>query len=215
MTEGAGAGTLREQQRAFTRRRLMEAGQGEFAAKGYLDARVEDIARLAGASRATFYLHFKGKSELMIALAEESLPFAVGTYRDLDELLEDRGPELRGRLRDWLAQWLDLWTSGAEANHALLQATMLDSDVEQHHLRVSEALVDSLKRYHDRAPAEQRNAARDRALILEMMTQRVFALASQSALPVPRERLLDILTGMWLGVLAGGWPGPGGPGQVG
>src|SRR6201996_1663656 len=163
----AGAGTLREQQRAFTRRRLMEAGQQEFAAKGYLDTRVEDIARLAGASRATFYLHFKSKSELMIALAEEMLPFAVGTYRDLDEMLRGHGPELRERLRKWLAQWLDVWTSGAEANHAMLQATMLDADVEQHYLRVSEALIDSLQQYHARVPADERDAARDRALILE------------------------------------------------
>ena len=214
MTE-AGAGTLREQQRAFTRRRLMEAGQREFAAKGYLDTRVEDIARLAGASRATFYLHFKSKSELMIALAEEMLPFAVGTYRDLDDMLQDRGPELRERLRKWLAQWLDVWSSGAEANHAMLQATMLDADVEQHYLKVSEALVDSLKHYHERVPADERDAARDRALILEMMTQRVFALASQKALPVPRERLLDILTEMWVDVLGNTWPGPKGPGQVG
>src|ERR1700744_3448307 len=116
MTEVAGAGALREQQRAFTRRKLMEAGQKEFAAKGYLDTRVEDIARLAGASRATFYLHFKSKSELMIALAEEMLPFAVGSSRDLDDMLEDHGPQLRERLRKWLAQWLDVWTSGAEAN---------------------------------------------------------------------------------------------------
>src|ERR1700744_4046629 len=138
MTEVAGAGTLREQQRAFTRGKLMEAGQQEFAANGYLDTRVEDIARLAGASRATFYLHFKSKSDLMIALAEEWLPFAVGTYHDLDEMLEDRGPQLLQRLREWLAQWLDVWTSGSEANHAMLQATMLDSEVEQHYLRVSE-----------------------------------------------------------------------------
>jgi AcrR family transcriptional regulator len=215
MTEVAGAGTLREQQRAFTRRKLMEAGQQEFAANGYLDTRVEDIARVAGASRATFYLHFKSKSDLMIALAEEWLPFAVGTYHDLDEMLEDRGPQLRQRLREWLAQWLDVWTSGSEANHAMLQATMLDSEVEQHYLRVSEALVDSLKRYHERVPDEERDAARDRVLILEMMTQRVFALASQATLPVPRERLLDILTEMWSDVLGSSWPGPKGPGQVG
>jgi AcrR family transcriptional regulator len=215
MTEVAGAGTLREQQRAFTRRKLMEAGQQEFAANGYLDTRVEDIARVAGASRATFYLHFKSKSDLMIALAEEWLPFAVGTYHDLDEMLEDRGPQLRQRLRAWLAQWLDVWTSGSEANHAMLQATMLDSEVEQHYLRVSEALVDSLKRYHERVPDAERDAARDRVLILEMMTQRVFALASQAALPVPRERLLDILTEMWSDVLGSSWPGPKGPGQVG
>jgi AcrR family transcriptional regulator len=203
MTEGAGAGTLREQQRAYTRRKLMEAGQQVFAAKGYPDTAVDDIARQAGASRATFYLHFKSKSDLVIALLEDELPFAVETYHVLDEMLEGDASQLRGRLHGWLAQWLDVWTNEADANHAMLQASMLDPEVERHHLRVSEALVDGLRRYHERTPAEERENVRNRVLILEMMTQRIFALASQSLLPVSGDRLIDILTDMWLEVLAG------------
>jgi AcrR family transcriptional regulator len=205
MPEGDRSAPLREQQRAYTRRRLMEAGQQLFASKGYPETRVDDIARQAGASRATFYLHFKSKADLVTALIDDLMPFAVQTYHDLDGMLEEAGPRLPGRLRAWLAQWLEVWADGADANHAMLQATMLEPDVELHYLRVSEALVDSLERYHQRIPAEQRDAARDRRLILEMMTQRIFALASQSMLPVAADRLLDILTEMWLEVLA---PGP-------
>jgi AcrR family transcriptional regulator len=215
MSQADGPLTLREQQRAYTRRRLMEAGQQVFAAKGYPDTRVDDIARQAGASRATFYLHFKSKSELMTALVDDWLPFAVETYHVLDEMLEDGGPQLPDRLRGWLAQWLDVWTNAADANHAMLQATMLESDVELHHLRLSEALVDGLAQHQERVPARQRGGARNRALVLEMMTQRIFALASQSMLPIPGDRLLDILTQMWMEVLVTSWPGPAGPGQPG
>jgi AcrR family transcriptional regulator len=210
-----GPATLREQQRAYTRRRLMEAAQQVFAAKGYPDTRVDDIARQAGASRATFYLHFKSKCELMTALVDDWVPFAVETYHVLDQMLEDDGPQLPGRLRGWLAQWLDVWTNGADVNHAMLQATMLESDVELHHLRLSEALVDGLERHQERVPAPQRGDARNRALVLEMMTQRIFALASQSMLPISGDCLLDILTEMWLEVLVTGWPAPEGPGQPG
>ena len=70
MSQVEGSPTLREQQRAYTRRRLMEAAQQVFAAKGYPDTRVDDIARQAGASRATFYLHFKTKNEIFIELIE-------------------------------------------------------------------------------------------------------------------------------------------------
>jgi AcrR family transcriptional regulator len=215
MPQVEGPATLREQQRAYTRRRLMEAARQVFAAKGYPDTRVDDIARQAGASRATFYLHFKSKCELMTALVDDGVPFAVETYHVLDQMLEDDGPQLPGRLRGWLAEWLDVWTNGADVNHAMLQATMLESDVERHHLRLSEALVDGLERHQERVPAQQRGDARNRALVLEMMTQRIFALASQSMLPISGDCLLDILTEMWLEVLVTGWPAPEGPGQPG
>lgn len=193
----------------------MEASQQVFADKGYLDTRVDDIARQAGASRATFYLHFKSKSELMMAQVDDLTPFAVETYHVLDKMLQDDGPQLPGRLRGWLAQWLDLWTSGADLNRAMLQATMLESDVERHHLRLSEALVDGLEQYLEQIPEARRAAARNRVLILEMMTQRIFAVASHSMLPVPGERLLDILTAMWLEILVPGRPGPDDPGLPG
>jgi hypothetical protein len=150
-----------------------------------------------------------------MALVDDRMPFAVETYHVLDKMLEDDGPQLPDRLRGWLAEWLDVWTNGVDASHAMLQATMLESDVELHHLRVSEALVDGLEHHHERIPVQQRSAARNRALILEIMTQRIFALASQSMLPISGDRLLDILTEMWMEVLAAGWPGPEDPGQPG
>lgn len=180
----------------------MEVAQQLFAAQGYPDTTVDDIARAAGASRATFYLHFKSKSELMTALVNDAVPSAVETYHVLDEVLKDDGPQLANRLRAWLADWLDRWTHGAHASHAMLQATMLEPEVELQHLRLSEALIGGLVGYFDRMPADERGAARERVLILEIMTQRIFALASRSKLQISRDRLLDILTEMWLRVFA-------------
>ena len=50
-------------------------------------------------------------------------------------------------------------------------------------------------------PAADGAAVRDRLLVLELMTQRAFALAGRSMLPIADDSLLDILTGMWLQVL--------------
>jgi AcrR family transcriptional regulator len=197
---------MREQQRAFTRRRLMEVAQQLFAAQGYPDTTVDDITRAAGASRATFYLHFKSKSELMAAAIDDMIPMAVESYQGLEQLLADDGPELPGRLRDWLRGWLERWTNGAQASHATQQATMLESEIELHYLRLSEALIDSLVQYFGRMPPGERAAARERALVLETMTQRIFALASRSKLPVAPDRLLDILVEFWLQVFAPGHP---------
>jgi AcrR family transcriptional regulator len=198
---------LREQQRAFTRSRLMEAGRQVFAARGYPDATVDDIASQAGASRATFYLHFKSKCELAAALVDEYAPMAVERYQVLDALLAEGGPGLRDQLRAWLSGWLDIWTDDADASHALLQAAMLESEVQTHLLRLSETLIDTLHRYFGSMSPPDRAGRRAHALVLEIMTQRIFALASMSQLPLENERMLDILLGMWLEVLVERRPG--------
>jgi AcrR family transcriptional regulator len=195
---------LREQQRAFTRKRLLEAARHVFAERGYPDATVDEIASEAGASRATFYLHFKGKTELVGALVEDVTPFAVERYRLLDEVLASGGSSLREKLRDWMSDWLGIWSQSAQASHALLQAAMLEPEVERQRLRQSEALVDALEHYFAGLPAADRGPARDRLLVLEIMTQRILALASMSRLPVGDSEVLDILTDMWLRVLVPG-----------
>ena len=179
----------------------MQAGLQVFAARGYPDATVDDIAREAGASRATFYLHFKSKAELAIALYDEALPYAVSRYRALDALLVENGPGLREQLYSWLSEWLDVWINGAGASHALLQAGMLEKEVEVHSLHISEAFIDSLEGYLRSMPKRARTAAREQALILEIMTQRIFSLASRSQLPLDGPSVLEILTRMWYEVL--------------
>src|SRR3984885_5474822 len=118
MTEVDGPLSMREQQRAFTRRRLMEVAQQLFAAQGYPETTVDDIARAAGASRATFYLHFKSKAELMGAAIDASVPMAVETYHVLDEQLADDGPQLPGRLRGGVGEWLDRMTESDQESRA-------------------------------------------------------------------------------------------------
>jgi AcrR family transcriptional regulator len=195
---------LREQQRAYTRKRLMEAAGQVFAARGYPDATVDEIASEAGASRATFYLHFKSKTDLVAALVAESIPFSVERYRLLDQLLVRHDANLRDDLHEWLSGWLGIWRESADSSHALLQAAMLEPEVEELRLRNSEELVDALGQYFAGLPEADREPARERLLILEIMSQRIFSLASVSRLPIDNKHMLTILTDMWLHALVGG-----------
>jgi AcrR family transcriptional regulator len=197
MSEATGSVPLREQQRAFTRSKLMESAKQVFAARGFPDATVDDIAREAGASRATFYLHFRNKTHLAAALVDDARPFAVSRYHKLDAMLCEGGQQLREQLHLWLSQWLEIWAARAEASHALLQAAMLEPDVEAHRLQISVALIDALECYLGQMPEGDRQAVRERALVLEIMTQQIFALASMRQLPVGDEEMLVILVGMW------------------
>jgi AcrR family transcriptional regulator len=194
---------LRQQQAAFTRDRLLDAGRQIFAASGYLAATLDEIARTAGASRATFYLHFKGgKRELAAALLDDGLPRARRRFRELDVLLDDDSPLLRKQLYGWLADRLDTLADSSNGSQALLQAAMLEPDLEAHLLRICETLVDSLVSFLENVPVAARIGARTRALLLEITTQRTLALASTSRLPADNNSVLETLADMWFQTLA-------------
>ena len=53
--------------------KLLRAAREEFSRAGVADARVEDIARRAGLSKGSFYLHFKSKEEAFQALLDHFL----------------------------------------------------------------------------------------------------------------------------------------------
>jgi AcrR family transcriptional regulator len=200
---------LRQQQAAFTRDRLLGAGRQIFSASGYLSATVDEIARAAGASRATFYLHFKGgKRELAAALLDDCLPRARSRFRELDALLDEDSPLLRKQLYGWLADRLDALADSSNGSQALLQAAMLEPDLEAHLLRICEILVDSLDGYLANVPVPARTGARTRALLLEITTQRALALASTSRLPADNNSVLETLADMWFEAVAAR-PAPG------
>ena len=62
-------GSLRDEQKRLTRRLLIEGAVTAFERKGYAATTIEDIVAEANASRATFYLHFKSKAEVVLVVA--------------------------------------------------------------------------------------------------------------------------------------------------
>jgi AcrR family transcriptional regulator len=83
----------RDQQREETRNRLFDAALAEFQRVGFADAQIDDIVRLAGVARGTFYFHFPTKDHVLVELqrrGQESIierlaalrrrPFAVKSF---------------------------------------------------------------------------------------------------------------------------------------
>lgn len=104
----ASRGTIRDQQKEFTRQRLIDGAVDVFARRGYVGATIDEIAAAAGASRATFYLHFKNKLDLVEALfAERIHPDFVEVVARLDPVLEAGD---RKAMRQWIGEmfaWCD------------------------------------------------------------------------------------------------------------
>lgn len=197
------AGTLRDQQRQFTRARLIEAARSVMTERGYFATTIEDIASEAGASRATFYLHFNGKAELVEALIDETNGPSVQRYRDLDALME-RGDLTPTTLRAWLSEWFGVWREGAAGLAAMNQAASTEPSVERRMAEVSLKLIDALEHAPWNAPGvkpKQAAAHRQRFLMLEVMSQRVLYVATAELLPLPEAEVLDVLVGLWWDVL--------------
>lgn len=58
---------------ALRRKQIMDAGKKLFAQKGYYEANVEDIRQSIGIGKGTFYLYFKNKEDLFIAIMDDFL----------------------------------------------------------------------------------------------------------------------------------------------
>jgi AcrR family transcriptional regulator len=55
---------------ADTAAAILAAAEREFAARGFHEARIEDIVRAAGVSRGTFYNYFKDREDVFLALLD-------------------------------------------------------------------------------------------------------------------------------------------------
>jgi AcrR family transcriptional regulator len=93
----------REQRRAETRERLLEAAARVFAGRGYHGASVDEIAEQAGFSTGALYSNFDGKEDLFLAIVEAELHART---RELAEVVGDRGTvdeRARGGAHYWMA----------------------------------------------------------------------------------------------------------------
>ena len=107
--EPAGRAPLRTRGEA-TRRRLLEAGTVVLPARGYHDARVDDIVSAVGVSHGTFYRYFESKDDFFRVLAEEA---STRLIELVDRLDLDASP-------DSLAAWLGDWFNAYEADGGVI-----------------------------------------------------------------------------------------------
>jgi AcrR family transcriptional regulator len=88
-----------------TRRKLLDAGAKVLPARGYHDARVDDIVATAGVSHGSFYRYFSDKDDFFRALAQE----AGGQMVELlSRIPADGEPD---DLRLWMDEWFDSYQS--------------------------------------------------------------------------------------------------------
>ncbi|MGD6741844.1 TetR/AcrR family transcriptional regulator [Streptomyces sp. BH106] len=209
MSESVGAGaraaqrsatgeTLREAQKRLTRERLVEAAFDAFRERGYQLTSAANIAAAAGASRATFYLHFPSKAEVVIELLERIEPDVLEAYRRLD------APDNTSlaTTRDWARDVADWWQRDRLRFEAMEQALAVEPRVAERWYESLRRAADSMTNHLDRfAEGAERDKERLRLLTLMAQLDRTMYFTAVCGVPHDREQLVDVLAEQWWAVL--------------
>ena len=67
--------------KADKREAILRAAIDTFAARGFFNAQVADVARSAGVAAGTVYLYFRGKDDLLISIFERTMKEAIAVGR--------------------------------------------------------------------------------------------------------------------------------------
>jgi TetR/AcrR family fatty acid metabolism transcriptional regulator len=97
----AGVTSLRrtDQPRPDKREAILRAATDVFAARGFFNAQVADVARAAGVAAGTVYLYFRGKDDLLVSIFERTMREAIADGRACVAPLDGEIAQLRAIAR--------------------------------------------------------------------------------------------------------------------
>jgi AcrR family transcriptional regulator len=164
-------GTLREEQKAATRARLLVAGREVFEEFGYAAATVDEITDRIGASRGTFYFYFSGKSEIMAEIATGLVMKSGPLCVSLDEAVASGSTD---ELRAWVRNTIEVQTEYRKFNIAYEEACAIDPEIRKLAVQSLTLAADSMSVYLSQFPEPLRKQRRLRVEFLILMLERFF-----------------------------------------
>jgi AcrR family transcriptional regulator len=119
--------------------RILDATRDVFLTYGYAGTTIDEIARVAQVSRASFYTYFPSKREVLVAVGASS---ANEAERMIEKLPSHLGS--RKDLRAWVAEYFDLLDVHGSFAFAWTQAAHEDEEIRlagmKRHLKDSKML---------------------------------------------------------------------------
>ncbi|MCP1470423.1 AcrR family transcriptional regulator [Sphingobium sp. OAS761] len=140
-TRGAGRAAYLRRRRDATRTMILVAARHVFARANYLQAKIEDIIRQAGVSRATFYDHFGSKLDLAFAIYDEIAPQNAALFARLPGLVDSGDP---AAMRSWLDDFVGMYVEHRYVTPLIAQLQLFESGFRSRILEDTEALMDAL-----------------------------------------------------------------------
>jgi AcrR family transcriptional regulator len=191
--------TLREAQKQFTRQRLLDAAAASFEGKGYARTTIDDIVSGAGATRATFYLHFGAKGDIVREFMET-------IWTDVSDVYDGLGAAVasadRAALREWFGSTFRYWETLRPFAHVREEAMMLDPELR----RVSDSTFEIgvaaiVKAVRERYGYDE-DEARARATLVLAQLEMVFRRWMLYGWESDEDLIIDIVTEMWMAAFA-------------
>lgn len=197
LAEDTRSGSLRDEQKRMTRRLLIEGALRAFERKGYAATTIEDIVAEANAGRATFYLHFKSKAEIILVTTQ-----TLGRrWRELYVDLTSGGRPSRDELHSWLDGMVDNYTTHRASLDATAQAIAIEPAVAEANLANQRESIAVIARSIQRWNKVDREEARVRAGLLLAQMDRFLHLWVVRGLAFDRRRAVATLTDQWESML--------------
>jgi AcrR family transcriptional regulator len=185
---------LRDVQKQLTHELLIQAALGLFSTQGYAATTVDELATTAGATRATFYLHFRSKADLVRELRAR-------LQRELEPLwepLRHLPPHpSRAAIREWLEADVDAWEAARVTTSVVHQATAAEPELQELAAKSESRELDLLTDAIAHLGWRDRDDARLHALLLLAQLQRAFDYWSLRKDEFDRDDLIDALTESW------------------
>ncbi|WP_198653157.1 TetR/AcrR family transcriptional regulator [Actinocorallia populi] len=154
----------RAEQKRRTRAALIYAARGLFVAQGYPATTADAIARAAKVSRATFYLHFRSKAEIVVELMRGVEPEIVGAYARLAGI--EPGP---AAAEEWLREQAAMWRRYRMEFISMEQALASEEAVADEWFALYDRLVGAMAAVVDRLVAQGLPAERARARLVALV----------------------------------------------
>lgn len=197
---GAGRRTLRAQQKATTRRRILETAHTLFVERGYAAVTIDDITSAVGCSRATFYLHFPNKMEVLAKIGAETVDQrALTVYADLDRVLQTGQ---RSAFVDWVRRALSWFSDNRTLLPAWDEASVLEPQFRDIARSAIGELPAAMPAYLAAWGPGREAEARLRIELLVSQLERFFTRwAIQSSIQTPDELAAEVLTDIWFPAL--------------
>ena len=188
------------------RSQILRAARAVFIEKGFLAARVEDVAERAGLSKGAVYFYFESKRDLFMALVQEE---HEQTYSFLDLAEEDGRPGMV-KLLDLGQKYLDYFAGLKSPPRFFLmmcEQGIRDDEIREECQAVHQQFVDAAARILAQGMAEGSIREGDPAAIASLLKAMIDGLAGESAIGIrpDKERLIqDGLPMILHGLLAPG-----------
>lgn len=141
-TRASGLAEFTDKRRRQSRQCLLDAAADQLSEKGYYAVSVEDIARVAGVSRVTFYRHFRSKTDILIELFQRETEQNDPLYREIEKL-DYYSTDV---VRKWIAGLFEADRPRRNLLNAFSQASRADPGFIPYANRFIQELADALGR---------------------------------------------------------------------